>query len=152
MAAMYNAKQKKMDTQTLLILVIVGLAAGMLSGVVGIGGGIIIVPALVYFLGFSQRMAQGTSLAILLLPIGLLGVIQFYKAGYVDVKVTAVIAIAFFIGSYFGSRIALTVSQDVLKKCFAVLLVVVAIKILFFDKQASKEKANDKTIAHQVNT
>ncbi len=140
-----------MDIQIILILILVGLAAGVLSGIVGIGGGIIIVPALVYFLSFSQRMAQGTSLAILLLPIGLLGVIQFYKAGYVDVRVTAIIAVAFFIGSYFGSRIALTVPQDVLKKCFAVLLVFVAVKIFFFDKPTSKELPAKAGIGHKVN-
>ena len=125
---------KKMDLQTLFILLLIGIGAGILSGVIGIGGGIVIVPALVYFIGFSQKTAQGTSLAILLLPIGLLGVLQFYKAGYVDIKVTAVIALAFFLGSYFGSRIALTVSQEILKKCFAVLLLVIGIKMLFFDK------------------
>ena len=128
-------KPKKMDVQTILILLLIGLAAGVLSGVIGIGGGIVIVPALVYFIGFSQRTAQGTSLAILLLPIGLLGVIQFYKAGYVDVRVTAVIALAFFVGSYFGSRIALTVPQEILKKSFAVLIIVIGIKMLFFDKE-----------------
>jgi uncharacterized protein len=128
-------KNKKMDVQTVLILLLIGLFAGVLSGVIGIGGGIVIVPALVYFIGFSQRTAQGTSLAILLLPIGLLGVIQFYKAGYVDIKVTAIIALAFFIGSYFGSRIALTISQDILKKCFAVLLIIIAVKMLFIDKK-----------------
>ena len=127
-------KPNKMDLQTVFILLMIGLAAGILSGVVGIGGGIVILPALIYFVGFSQRTAQGTSLAILLLPIGLLGVIQFYKAGYVDIKATAVIALAFFIGSYFGSRIALTVSQEILKKCFALLLLVIGIKMLFFEK------------------
>ena len=90
-----------MDTQTFIILLLIGLAAGTLSGLVGIGGGIVIVPALVYFLAFSQKMAQGTSLAILLLPIGLLGVIQFYKQGYIDIRVAAIISIAFFFGSYF---------------------------------------------------
>ncbi len=119
-----------MDINTLLILLAVGLAAGILSGIVGIGGGIVIVPALVYFLGYEQKMAQGTSLAILLLPIGLLGVIQFYKAGYVNWRVTAVIAVAFFAGSYFGSRIALSISQEALKKIFAVVMVLVAIKML----------------------
>ena len=77
----------------------------------------------------------------MLLPVGLLGVIQFYKAGYVDVKVTAIIALAFFIGSYFGSRIALTISQEILRKCFAVLLIIIAVKMLFFDK---KEIGTDK--------
>lgn len=140
-----------MDAQVILILLAIGLAAGILSGVVGIGGGIVIVPALVFFLGFSQRMAQGTSLAILLLPIGLLGVMQFYKAGYVDIRVTAIIALAFFIGSYFGSRIALTVPQDVLKKCFAVLLLLVAVKILFFDKATSKNNRNETGTEHISN-
>ena len=129
-----------MDIQTIIILLLIGIAAGVLSGVVGIGGGIIIVPALIYFLGFSQRMAQGTSLAILLLPIGLLGVMQFYKAGYVDVRVTLIIAVAFFIGSYFGSRIALTVPQDILKKIFAVLLILVAVKMLLPAKKTSDNK------------
>ena len=137
---MEKQKNKKMDIQTLTILLIVGLAAGVLSGVVGIGGGIIIVPALVYFLAFDQRMAQGTSLAILLLPIGLLGVIQFYKAGYVDIRVTAIIAVAFFIGSYFGSRIALTVPQETLKKVFACVLILVAVKMLWPDNRGDKAK------------
>ena len=128
---------KKMDLQINLLLLLIGLVAGALSGVIGIGGGIVIVPALIYFVGFYQRTAQGTSLAILLLPIGLLGVIQFYKAGYVDVKVTAIIALAFFIGSYFGSRIALTVPQESLKKFFAILLLAIGIKMLFFDKPAT---------------
>ena len=85
-------KQKTtMDTQTLIILIIIGIAAGMLGGMVGVGGGIIIVPALVFFLGFSQKMAQGTSLGILLLPVGILGVIQYYKEGYVDMRVVLLI-------------------------------------------------------------
>ena len=137
-----------MELQTVLILLLIGLFAGVLSGVIGIGGGIVIVPALVYFIGFSQKTAQGTSLAILLLPIGLLGVIQFYKAGYVDVKVTAVIALAFFIGSYFGSRIALTVSQEILKKCFAVLLIIIAVKMLVFDKKHLEKKDVNATTTH----
>jgi len=147
---MMPQKNKKMELQTVLILLLIGLFAGVLSGVIGIGGGIIIVPALVYFIGFSQRTAQGTSLAILLLPVGLLGVIQFYKAGYVDVKVTAVIALAFFIGSYFGSRIALTISQEILKKCFAVLLIIIAVKMLFFDKQDNVTKEDSHTATTHI--
>src|SRR4051812_11265490 len=100
-------KTNFMDVQTIIILLLVGIAAGTLSGMVGVGGGIIIVPALVYFLGFSQKMAQGTSLGILLLPIGLLGVLQFYKQGFIDMRVVMIISIAFFFGSYFGSKIAL---------------------------------------------
>ncbi len=125
--------------QTIIILLLIGLGAGILSGVVGIGGGIVIVPALVFFFNFSQRMAQGTSLGILLLPVGLMAVIQFYKAGYVDVRFALIIAGAFFVGSFFGSKIALSVPQDVLKKCFATLLILVAIKMLFFDNTNNKK-------------
>ncbi len=123
-----------MDIQTLIILLLIGLAAGMLGGMVGIGGGIVIVPALVYFLSFSQKTAQGTSLALLLLPVGILGFLQYYRAGQVNLRATAVIAVAFIAGSFFGSKIALSVSQEMLKKIFAVLLIAVAVKMLFFDK------------------
>ncbi|MEO6668234.1 MAG: sulfite exporter TauE/SafE family protein [Ferruginibacter sp.] len=124
-----------METQTFIILLLIGIAAGTLSGMVGIGGGIVIVPALVYFLGFSQKMAQGTSLGILLLPVGLLGVMQFYKQGFIDVRVVLIISAAFFFGSYFGSKIALSMSQETAKKVFAVLMILIAVKMLFFDKK-----------------
>lgn len=123
-----------MDMQTILILIIVGICAGMLSGLVGVGGGIIIVPALVFFLAFSQKMAQGTSLGILLLPVGILGVMQYYKQGYIDMRVVVIISIAFFFGSYFGSKIALNLPQETVKKVFAVFMLIIAIKMLFFDK------------------
>ena len=129
----------KMDTQTLLILIMIGLVAGMLGGMVGVGGGIVIVPALIFFLGFSQKMAQGTSLGILLLPVGLLGVFQFYKEGYVDMRVVLIISAGFFLGSYLGSKIALSLSQEAVKKMFAILLIVVAIKMLFFDKKIPEQ-------------
>lgn len=129
-----SLKETKMDVQTLIILIIIGILAGMLGGMVGVGGGIIIVPALVYFLGFSQKMAQGTSLGILLLPVGLLGVFQFYKEGYVDIKVVLIISAGFFAGSYFGSKLALSLSQETVKKVFAILLILVALKMLFFEK------------------
>ena len=114
-----------MSLQTILILVL----AGTLGGLVGVGGGIIIVPSLIYFLGFSQKTAQGTSLGILLLPIGILGVLQFYKAGYVDIKSVALVSLGFLIGSYFGSKIALNLPQETVKKIFALLLIIIAIKI-----------------------
>ncbi|MFT3911022.1 MAG: sulfite exporter TauE/SafE family protein [Ferruginibacter sp.] len=129
-----------MDSQTVIILLLVGIAAGTLSGMVGVGGGIIIVPALVYFLGFSQKMAQGTSLGILLLPIGLLGVLQFYKQGYIDVRVVLIISAAFFFGSYFGSKIALSLSQETAKRIFAILMIVIAIKMLFLDKKTPENE------------
>lgn len=129
-----------MDIQTLALLLLIGVAAGMLSGLVGVGGGIIIVPALILFMGFSQKMAQGTSLGILLLPVGLLGVLQYYKQGYIDIKVVLAISFAFLFGSYFGSKIALKLPQDSVKKIFAVFMMIIAIKLLFFDKAESNKQ------------
>lgn len=129
-----------MNMQTIIILILVGIAAGMLSGLVGVGGGIIIVPALVFFLGFSQKMAQGTSLGILLLPVGILGLIQYYKQGYVDLKVVLIISLAFLFGSYFGSKIALKLPQDTIRKIFAVFMILIAVKLLFFDKKDDKRE------------
>ena len=103
----------------ILILLCIGIAAGMLSGMVGVGGGIIIVPALVYFLGFSQQMAQGTSLSILLLPTGIFAVMNYYKEGYVDWKVALIIASSFLLGGYLGSKVAISLDQAVVKKIFA---------------------------------
>ncbi len=137
-----------MTIQTILILIIVGIIAGILSGLVGIGGGIVIVPALVFFLGFSQKMAQGTSLGILLLPIGILAVLQFYKAGYVNINTVWLVALGFLVGGYFGSKIALSLPQDTVKKIFAIFLILIAVKMLFIDKKI-KETANnnEKTIS-----
>jgi len=134
-------KNKTMDTQTILIIIMVGVAAGMLSGLVGVGGGIIIVPSLVYFIGFSQKTAQGTSLGLILLPVGILAVLQYYKQGHLDVKVVGVLAIGFLAGSYFGSKIALSISQETLKKVFAVLMILIALKMLFLDKPKKSEDA-----------
>lgn len=127
-----------MTIQTIIILLLVGAAAGILSGLVGIGGGIIIVPALIFFLGFSQKMAQGTSLGILLLPIGILAVLQFYKAGYVDLKTVWLVSIGFIAGGYFGSKIALSLSQEAVKKIFAIVLLLIAFKMLFLDKKTKE--------------
>ena len=123
-----------MSIQTLLIIVLVGLVAGLLSGLVGVGGGIIIVPALVLFLGFTQHQATGTSLGILLLPAGIFAVINYYKQGYIDLKVVLILFVGFVIGGYVGSKISLTLSESAVKKIFAVVLVFIAGKMLFFDK------------------
>ena len=117
---------------SIIILLIVGLAAGMLSGLVGVGGGIIIVPALVYFLSYNQQQAQGTTLFMFLFPIGILGVMNYYKAGYVEFKTAAIIAITFFIGSYFGSKMAITLDQKTVKQIFGTLIILVGIKMVFF--------------------
>lgn len=123
-----------MQFQTVLLVILIGLAAGVLSGLVGVGGGIIIVPALVYFLGMEQHAAQGTSLGILLLPAGILAVMNYYRQGYIDVKIVILLFIGFFLGGFLGSKISLSMSQAALKKVFAVTLLLVAGKMLFFDK------------------
>jgi len=123
-----------MSIQTIVLLVIVGLLAGMLSGLVGLGGGVIIVPALVFFLGFSQHQAQGTSLGILLLPAGIFAVLNYYKKGYIDIKVVLLLFVGFLVGGLLGSKLSLSLSETILKKIFAVALVLIAVKVLFFDK------------------
>jgi uncharacterized membrane protein YfcA len=123
-----------MSLQTVILLVIVGLAAGALSGMVGVGGGIIIVPALVFFLGFSQLQAQGTSLGLLLLPAGILAVWNYYKQGYIDIKVVGIMFISFVLGGWFGSKFALSIPQETVKKIFAIVLLLVGCKMLFLDK------------------
>ena len=123
-----------MSVATILLMLIVGLAAGMLSGLVGLGGGVIIVPALVYLLGFSQHKATGTSLGILLLPAGIFAVWNYYKKGYIDVWVVLLIFAGFLVGGYLGSKISLNVDEGTLKKIFAIVLLLIAAKVLFLDK------------------
>ena len=125
--------KRNMTVQIVLILVIIGLAAGMLSGLIGVGGGIIVVPALVYFLGFSQYEAQGTSLGLSLLPVGILAVANYYKQGYIDVKVVAIMCLAFVLGGWLGSKISLALPEELVKKIFAVILFYTAFKMLGWD-------------------
>jgi hypothetical protein len=115
-------------------LLVIGLAAGMLSSMVGIGGGVLVVPALVIVFAVSQKVAQGTSLVMLLPPIGIFAVINYYKAGYVDFKIATILCIAFIVGSYFGSKIALNLPESTLKRIFGVFLMILAVKYLFFNK------------------
>ena len=126
-------KKRNMDIQMILIIILIGIAAGMLSGLVGVGGGLIIVPALVYFIGMSQHSAQGTSLGLILLPVGIFAVMTYYKQGHVDVKIVGLLAIGFIAGSYFGSKISLSIPEETVKKIFAVLMILVAVKMIFFD-------------------
>jgi len=109
----------------------IGIAAGILAGMVGVGGGIIIVPALVYFFGMDQHAAQGTSLAVLLPPTGLLAFIQYYRAGHVDVKIAVLIVVGLLIGGWIGGGWAQQVSGPALRKGFAVLMAVAAVKMFF---------------------
>lgn len=115
---------------TVIILLCIGLMAGVLSGMVGVGGGIIIVPALIYFMGMSQLQSQGTSLAVLLLPVGIFAVYNYYKAGYVDIQSTLIIAATFLIGGFIGSKISIGLDQNVVKKIFGTILILVALKMI----------------------
>ncbi len=140
-----------MSFTTILLLVIVGLAAGFLSGLIGIGGGVIIVPALVLLVGFTQKQAQGTSLGILLLPVGILAVIQYYKQGYINVNYVLIVALAFIAGGFFGSKLALNLSDEKVKKIFAIILLVISIKMLFFE-MSSHPKSPESTKIEQSGT
>ena len=121
--------------ESIIYLILIGLAAGFLGGMVGIGGGVIIVPALVLLFGLSQHNAQGISLAMMLFPVGLFGVLNYYKKGYVDFKYAGLIAIGFLIGSYLGSKFSLTLPQELVKKIFAVVMILLALKMLFSGKK-----------------
>jgi len=123
-----------MEWQQPVTIAIIGIVAGLLGGVLGLGGAIIIIPALVMLLGYSQQMAQGTTLLMLVMPVGALAAWQYYKAGNVDVKTALILGIAFFLSGFIGAKFANLIPQDILKKLFAVLLIVIAIKMLFFEK------------------
>jgi uncharacterized protein len=131
-----------MSTQIIILLIITGIAAGLMGGLVGIGGGLIIVPALIYLLGYGQHQAQGTSLALIMLPVGIFGVLQYYKAGHININVVLLLAVGFLLGSFLGSKIALSIPQATIKKVFAIFLIVIAIKMLFFE--GKKQIANNK--------
>jgi len=119
-----------MTLQIIVSLILIGILAGVLSGLVGVGGGIIMVPLLVMFFGFNQHQAQGTSLAVLAVPVTAVAVFNYYKEGQINIKYAAVIAVFFVVGSIFGSKLALTLDQKILKKIFAVVLLVIAGKML----------------------
>jgi len=113
-----------------ILYIILGLFAGGLSGLIGIGGGVIIIPILVYLFGLSQQQAQGTTLALLVPPIGILAAWQYYKQGYVDLRIALFIIIGFLIGSIFGSKIALVMPTKTLTKIFGGVLLIIAAKML----------------------
>ena len=119
-----------MNITQILLIILIGLAGGFFSGTFGIGGGIIIVPALVFFLGMTQSGAQGTSLTMMLAPVGILAVINYYKAGYVNFRYAILLMVFFVIGSYFGSRLAIHLSDKVLKQAFGVLLLLAGTKMI----------------------
>jgi uncharacterized membrane protein YfcA len=122
--------KSKMTLQIILSLILIGILAGVLSGLVGVGGGIIMVPLLVLLFGFNQHQAQGTSLTVLAVPVTAVAVFSYYKEGQVNIKYAAIIAAFFVVGSVFGSKLALTLDQKMLKKVFALVLLVIAGKML----------------------
>jgi hypothetical protein len=126
-------KENRMSAQIICILILIGLFAGMLSGLIGVGGGIIIVPCLIYFLGFNQYEAQGTSLGLLLLPIGILAVINYYNKGFIDIKYVGIMAVGFIAGGWLGSKISLTLPEEALKRIFAVIMFYTAFKMMGWD-------------------
>lgn len=115
----------------LVILIAVGIIAGLLSGVFGIGGAIIVIPSLVFIFGLSQHEAQGTSLAFMIPPVGILATWNYWKAGQVNWKIAIILSITFFIGAYFGSNISLNISDRMLRKLFGGLLIIIAFKMIF---------------------
>jgi uncharacterized membrane protein YfcA len=112
----------------------VGLAAGVAAGMFGIGGGLIIVPALIFLLGMKEKQAIGTSLAALIPPVGLLGAAEYYRNGYINIKYAALIAVGLFIGAYFGARIVMSMPDALIRRIYAIFLLVIAARMLIFGK------------------
>jgi uncharacterized membrane protein YfcA len=136
-------QKNNMTTQLIITAILIGLAAGMLSGLVGVGGGIIMVPALVFFMQYTQHQAQGTSLAVLTLPVVILASLSYYyqcqKDGTpIDLKIVGLLCAGFLVGGYFGSKLALSINQELLKKIFAVILFYTAFKMLHWDSMLIK--------------
>jgi uncharacterized membrane protein YfcA len=119
----------KMTLTTILFLLCIGLFAGFLSGLIGIGGGIVMVPLLL-LLGMSQHQSQGISLAVLAVPVTALAAFNYYKEGYIDLKYAAVIAVFFVIGGYLGSKFAIQIDEKMLRKVFGFILLIVAGKMI----------------------
>lgn len=114
-----------------LVAVLIGIAGGVAGGLLGIGGGTIVVPALVYFFGMTQHKAQGTILGAFLPPVALLGFWKYYKSGNADLKVAALLAVGLFVGAWFGAALSLSLPETTLKRVFGCLLLFVAYKLIF---------------------
>ena len=117
-----------------LLLIALGVVAGVVSGLVGVGGGVIVVPALIFLFGFSQKVAQGTTLALLVPPIGILAALTYYRHGWVNVHAAAFIVVGFLVGSLLGAHFVPHLSDTILTKLFAIFLIIVAIKMLMSTK------------------
>ncbi|MFC0877009.1 sulfite exporter TauE/SafE family protein [Saccharicrinis sp. FJH2] len=115
----------------LLILLAIGLLAGILSGTLGVGGGVLIVPALIFILGYSQHEAQGTSLAIMIPPIGILAALKYSRMGYVNWRNAIILSLIFVVGAYLGSLISVNIPDRVLRKLFGIFMLLAALKMIF---------------------
>jgi uncharacterized membrane protein YfcA len=135
---------------TYIILILIGLVAGFISGLIGIGGGVFIVPALVMLLGYSQKAAQGTSLGILLLPVGILAVYKYYQHGYVNPGSVLVMAGAFFVGGLLGSQLAMSWSDQLVKKAFAIILLIISLKMLVFDDYMARREMGKNNHSEKI--
>ena len=120
-----------MQVEQVVLLLIVGLLAGIVAGGLGVGGGIVIVPALLFFLGFTQHQAQGTSLAMMLPPIGILAAYNFWRKGHVNIKIALILMVAFVLGGYIGSIISVHIPDKLLRKIFGVFVFLVSLKLIF---------------------
>ena len=119
-----------MSTISIFLFLLLGLITGIFSGLIGIGGAIIIIPSLVLVFGMSQHMAQGTTLALMVPPIGLLAAWTYYKAGFVDFKVAALICLGFFVGGFIGARFVTDIPDLLLKRIFGFVLLLAALKMI----------------------
>lgn len=114
----------------IILPLLIGSIAGWLSGMVGIGGGIIIIPALMYFLKFHQKLAQGTSIMALVPPIGMLAAYEYYKRGFVDIRSALLISTGYIVGGYFGAKLAVKADVIILSRGLGVAMIVVGLKFL----------------------
>ncbi len=120
-----------MSMNELIIILAIGMAAGFLSGSMGVGGGVIIVPALIFFMGFSLHQAQGTSLALMTIPVMIVAASNFYKEGFIEIKVALLLAVTFVVGGYIGSKFSIMMPEKIMKKAFGVFMLFVALKMIF---------------------
>ena len=135
-----------------IFLTLVGIAAGVTAGLFGVGGGVLIVPGLVYLLGFSQHRAVGTSLAVLLPPVGLAAVVEYYRHGNVDIRAAFYVAIALFVGGYFGAGFANRLSGPILKTAFGVFLIAIGVYTCYtgLSARAKSEKEHTQVSANEI--
>ncbi len=124
--------QKGFKMVNILLYLLLGLVTGILSGLIGIGGAIIIIPSLVLLFGLSQHTAQGTTLALMVPPIGLLAAWTYYQKGFVDLKIAGFICLGFFIGGLLGAKFAVGIPDQILRKIFGIILLAASLRMIFF--------------------